>query len=359
MAGPTKRKDGFHVGQLKLAMSEIQFLTGVKGPCYVVYAGSAPSNKIPILCELFPAVTWILIDPNTHHFMCGDGVKSPTTMYFVSAAGKPEELSSTMSRDVVKSGEVPANVAEIVAAGEYQVYIIEDYFTNDLATLLAPLPSLYFISDARTSDDDDFPSTLDILWNSAMAYNWIKILQPVRYMIKFRCPYGSITPASIKELVADYKRCPHTWPAFEYCDIKFIDNYCAGKFIFLAGDDIKLQAFAPKSSTETRLVGSELDVYEYDTLEYEEKLFYHNRTRATIARPHNYTSKDLGIDHCNDCALACSILQEYIVATGSEYTVIELFGHLLRSIQRNLHGHGHGRLIHHEPRKQQRGNARW
>jgi hypothetical protein len=51
-------------GQRKLFMTEVHFLTeyGHDGDT-VVYAGAAPGTHIPLLAELFPRVTFVLVDP--------------------------------------------------------------------------------------------------------------------------------------------------------------------------------------------------------------------------------------------------------------------------------------------------------
>lgn len=59
---------GIHQGQLKLILAEIQAMLATFGNYdavgIVVYAGSAPSMKLWLLMELFPNVTFLLIDPN-------------------------------------------------------------------------------------------------------------------------------------------------------------------------------------------------------------------------------------------------------------------------------------------------------
>lgn len=54
-----------HIGQRKLILNEIQFLTRIPSneQAVVVYAGSAPSNKGAYLAALFPNIRFILIDP--------------------------------------------------------------------------------------------------------------------------------------------------------------------------------------------------------------------------------------------------------------------------------------------------------
>ena len=54
-----------HWGQLKLLLSEIEFLLRFQNQEYhVVYAGAAPGNHIKILLDLFPRLHFTLIDPN-------------------------------------------------------------------------------------------------------------------------------------------------------------------------------------------------------------------------------------------------------------------------------------------------------
>src|SRR5437016_2478052 len=72
-----KKCAALHNGQVKLFLTELQFLTECLArpdtPAIVVYAGSAPSNKIAYLAELFPAVKFVLVDPNEHFVKYGRG----------------------------------------------------------------------------------------------------------------------------------------------------------------------------------------------------------------------------------------------------------------------------------------------
>lgn len=70
-----------HNGQLKLFLTELQFLTlclkihDAEGT--VVYAGSAPSNKISYLARLFPKIKFVLVDPHEHYIMFPENVPFP------------------------------------------------------------------------------------------------------------------------------------------------------------------------------------------------------------------------------------------------------------------------------------------
>lgn len=71
-----------------------------------------------------------------------------------------------------------------------KIFFINDYFTNKTAEVLNKLGSTLFNSDIRTNnDEDDYPSNLEIVWNSSQQLNWISILKPIAYMLKFRVPY--------------------------------------------------------------------------------------------------------------------------------------------------------------------------
>lgn len=76
--GAEALKPSVHIGQRKLFDNEVQFLTTIRknsdGPFNVVYAGAAPSNKHQLLCDLFPAVKWLPVDPNP--FRIHDHTKS-------------------------------------------------------------------------------------------------------------------------------------------------------------------------------------------------------------------------------------------------------------------------------------------
>lgn len=158
-------------------------------------------------------------------------------------------------------------------------------------------------------------------------------------MIKFRCPFPA-TDAEKQELLTEYNEREYTHEDFEKCDIPFIENLKNNVFEFIKAD-IMLQAFAPTSSTESRLVGNALERSVYDINEYEEKFFYFN----TIMRPkrvyRTFVNRDVGIDNCHDCALMCAIFREYYEKFGNsaidiEQRVIERIRALLESIGRKL-----------------------
>lgn len=106
-----------------------------------------------------------------------------------------------------------------------------------------------FISDIRSSD---FESTgeeeleKDVLNDMLMQMEWCKIIDPVKAHLKFRLPYPK--PNMKTEL-----------------------NYLDG--------DVLVQCWAPKSSTETRLVPKDNKTMKvWDSYDYEDKMYHHNNT---------------------------------------------------------------------------------
>ena len=355
------------LGQIKLFLCELQFLTTVRskypsGSAYIIYAGSAPGNKALYLSELFPDLTFILVDPNVHFIMHGnkdqyDKEFIDRILYFKAASASQRcpglsmtERSSTPAakrflniydrghilRDNNIVGEVPKNIVDIITTEQKTFYIIEDYFTDDLATLLAPLSTkgrVFFMSDIRTrSEESDSPLDVDIVWNSAQQYNWVTILKPVLYMLKFRTPYDPLK--LIKEIpLHDYVN-----TAIKKSKIDFQSAASKKKFPYLRGD-IMLQAYAGTTSTESRLIGSDLYMAEYDCAEYENKYFYWNRVHKPYGwhtSHEKYLDYRLGIDRCGDCALMCSIIEQYINTRKSKFTVHQIVEELFKLVKRDL-----------------------
>lgn len=369
-----------HNGQLKLALSEIQFLTQALkyylDACYVVYAGSAPSHKLGMLSSLFPNVKFVLIDPAEHYIMFDDceGQARPTQyspdrvdslLYFKAAAGNrfhlPQRAVNLYGQGVVpRSGQGLAaemvGLAEAIRNAPQKIFIIEDFMSEDLARALAPLGEkspLFFVSDIRTQDAATMapPSNIDILWNSAQHLNWLKLLAPRRYMLKFHPPYPE-DAAGRKKGLAEYRRRRETHGDIQRCadTVDFIKDYEEGRFVYLAGDHIFIQAYAPVNSTEVRLVGAAYDLAPYDMVEFEERMRFYNvyhRPLGNHLGAAAYEDYRLGLDRCGDCAVATAILSRYLVkyfGAVDPLSVKTVFQRALESIRRtvfdefNMHG---------------------
>mgnify|MGYP003451846135 CR=1 FL=1 len=62
-----------HAGQRKLLLTEIEFLTCCAGDSgIIIYAGSAPCEKLPVLLKMFPGKKFLCVDPNYHSFHAPD-----------------------------------------------------------------------------------------------------------------------------------------------------------------------------------------------------------------------------------------------------------------------------------------------
>src|SRR5690606_786014 len=82
-----------------------------------------------------------------------------------------------------------------ISNSKYKIYIIQDFYTNDLSKFFNSLNDklVFFWSDIRTKhiSEASSPNDMDILWNLAQQFNWIKFLKPNAFMLKHRCPYFS------------------------------------------------------------------------------------------------------------------------------------------------------------------------
>ncbi len=128
-----------------------------------------------------------------------------------------------------------------------KITLHQQLFTDEICAQLKEEHNdrdIIFISDVRTADTSSMISE-DVEKNVAndqkMQMEWYYILNPKLSMFKFRLPWDD------------------------------------KKILYLKGD-IYLQAYAPLTSTETRLIiEKDAPVVEYDNKSYEEQLFYFNR----------------------------------------------------------------------------------
>lgn len=210
-----------HCGQLKLLISEIEFLTEtvpqVKAnkDIVVVYAGAADGYHITFLMDLFPQVSeWHLWDP--------------------------EPFASNVRR---RSRDRRNNV-----------FLYNELFTDQCALRIgrdSVKKQVLFISDIRSDAYDDEAISRDM----RNQFNWAHDMCAVFSMVKFRLPF----PDSEK------KGTPNK-----------------NMFIYPVCNSIRLQVFAPVNSTETRAFfgyvgGNDIKLTEYDINEYEERMAWFNR----------------------------------------------------------------------------------
>lgn len=146
-----------HWGQLKLLLSEIEFLSPYHESNYlVVYAGAAPGVHVPILSDMFPSMQFILIDPQP----------------------------------------------SMIVNGQYaNIQVMQAMMTDELAGEFASHPwhdKILFISDVRMIVPcirrESAREHQDRIQKDMISQKgWLEILQPVCSMLKFRLPWDGVS----------------------------------------------------------------------------------------------------------------------------------------------------------------------
>ncbi|CAK9021246.1 Cap-specific mRNA (nucleoside-2'-O-)-methyltransferase(Poly(A) polymerase regulatory subunit) (Poly(A) polymerase small subunit) (PAP-S) (VP39), partial [Durusdinium trenchii] len=159
----------------------------------------------------------------------------------------------------------------------------QELFTDDLAKEYALREGILFISDVRTSKDDEFhPSQAVIEEDMKLQMSWHLLMKPLASSFKFRLPWG------------------------------------AGRTHYLNGT-IFLPVWGPETTTESRLFvesgGSEAECLKtYDNEKYEQQMFYFNTHRRIAKYKHEYL--DYFRCACFDCTSEAAILQGYMDHLG-------------------------------------------
>jgi hypothetical protein len=325
--------NAYHVGQRKLILNEIQFLTTIPQDMspLIVYAGAAPSNKGALLASLFPRLKFLLIDPAKFDI-------------------RPYEDVVVHHLDVADSNIVEKASAALDSAN---ICTVRTYMTGALALELGKKypGKIYFISDIRTNMIEKGPTTLDILWNSAQQIQWVYLMNPVSSMLKFRVPFFNESAETLQKYyelsqTGQYKE------AFDFA-AKYVDlrTFTARSFKFFDGE-LYLQPWAPTFSAESRLVFKGIpSIREYNIKEYEDRFFYYNNILRNYQLYKNPNAdRKIGFDYCADCALENKIWTDYCKSIGrkdvSKYVKI-LSQVTSRSLAKNNHGKMFGSLPIH------------
>jgi len=326
-----------HIGQRKLALSEIQFLTQnakQETPTICVYAGAAPGVKMAYVGELFPQIKFLLVDPNP----------------FMINGGEPVFLR-TRKDDVMDLDESRIAVRDFLA-GDKQLYIINTIFTNGLAQALGELVHApLFISDIRTNLTNPIPDTLDLIYNYSMQFNWITHMKPLMSMMKWRHPFYE---SGDDDVISEFNEKGDDFIKAEFeisrkFGIDFMDNFAKRELVFPCGIAY-LQCWQGHSSTETRIwiARDDLDNFKnYGSPDsYDNKLFYYNCIeRCYMMRANPNANRRLGFDHCNDCAIENDIWEKYTKIYGGDVLAcVERMSKITyRSLVRDNHGRFFGR----------------
>jgi hypothetical protein len=352
-----KCKSGVHIGQRKLFLSEIQFLTNfyIKNPqllkskkiVYVVYAGAAPAHHTFYLATYFPYVRFILVDPNRFELRASNTNIISTDI--ITDTNKERDFIYLSGKYENKQQIPRAEWLSYIKSDDYKICIVEEYFTDELARMFSELNPI-FISDIRTNEEEGKPPTdQDFIWNNAMQYNWARLIKPCALLYKFRMPFfesKTINPSESQKRDFDISR---------ELGIDFVADYNKSKFQYIKGD-IYLQAFPGNASSESRLcvlgpfkssaayIGElNLKNHYYNVQEYENKYFYYNTIQRTIVHHYNpFANKELGFDHCNDCAIECDIWHKYnlhIKKINIQHAIINLSNVVNRDLFMSTHGY--------------------
>lgn len=325
---------GNHFGQRKLVITEIMFLSLKTEPnesYYVVYAGSAPSIKYPVLYELFKNCKFILVDPNPF------GMWTTLISY--------EKLNS--DNDILAQ----------IQSSSSRTFIINEIMTIDIAKKLEPLSNKLFISDIRTNLLSDKPFDYDIALNNVQQIIWINYFKPKFYMLKYR-PLYKLPEAEYYEKFIDIADKIPEWKEYNnrqenldetssYNKMQFIDKETKLAKALLVSGDIYLQCWAGGKSNECRIIGSNAKIVEEDP-DAESKFYYYNMYLRNHPESHSLKYKDLMDENkyplypnnaqlycgCNDCRIELHWIKKYVDKYNADINnVVELITKYTQSIK--------------------------
>ena len=177
------------------------------------------------------------------------------------------------------------------ADGNNRIELISELFTDELA-LNYRGKNVLFISNIRTADNtfmskEEVEKTL--VEDNRRQMSWHLQMEPVVSMLKFRLPWGAgIT--------------------------KYLSGYSENGKLYLP-------VWGGQTTTETSLVVSGNETYDYDNTIYEQQMFYFN----TVQRCHYYkhavkTRGVPGLCHCYDCSSEVQILSTWAKKFPKEWS---------------------------------------
>lgn len=357
-------------GQRKLCLEQIQMLTKFRNKIDILlYTGSAPGNMHGVVVNLFPKVKFILADPNDHnifmgtnkdyktrsydfktsrHFYSGkdkvlyfydngtikaEGYEHPGNIYdfakdkvFHLDRVNDKKMIERISKSNLFSGKTHINnVKKIILNSDYTFFIVQDFFDIPKAEFFRDVlkgTNFGYTSDIRSRNDDVID--YEVLWNLAQQYIWTKILNPLIYKLKFRIPFQGTLDEKVSK---DYMENDLKIYKNKY-KIDQVEDYKKGILTYLPGE-IYVQAWAPISSTEARLVGTRDDLKKknvvYKEADYTAKFFYYNNIyRPWVVHKNDYIDSERHIDRCADCSLEISILEDYKNRIDKNFNILEM-----------------------------------
>lgn len=264
-----------HVGQRKLLIAEVQFMTQHASKSKtVVYIGAAGGWHIPALCELFPEHRFLLYDPAPFAKTLLDYMKkNPKRVAVYNELFPPREKDGRAARD--------------------------------LAAATSGSEGFLLISDIRRRDaSESHPTNADVYADMTLQSDICREMNPKAAHLKCRLPYLD----------------PEAVPPEPDIDVR------------IPKGDIYFQAWAPHKSTETRLVivppYNDTEMMTLSARWYESALFYHNMVcryrsyHVAVLAPFDLFLGTI-YDTCYDCTFERYTIWLYLTMvprTPSEYT---------------------------------------
>lgn len=334
-----KYSNSIHLGQRKLFVSELQFLSNYLDrieKAIVVYAGAAPNHKGMYLAELFPNVIFILVDPDPFDILTKADQPIPVVLWnktcersIINKQGSKaiykayddnlDDLTEEDKEKILTDVVMKRFKSPEWSKKDNRIFIINDFQSDALSLLInTTLGRVYFISDARTVvAGQGTPTTLDIVWNMAQQFNWCRTIDPVYAMFKFRHPHYD--EPDFQKLLDDAKDDPLFKKDFDLAKdelngirgIDFVENAKNKKLIYFDGE-IYIQAWRGQASTETRIVTDGKKIKEWFVDEFDGKNAWFNKVMRPFGFFKNeHTNVGNGFDHCYDCSLENKVWVDY------------------------------------------------
>jgi hypothetical protein len=311
-----------HLGQRKLFLTQLWFLTTYLKTfdehAIVVYAGAAPTNTCNLLCNLFPNVKFLLIDPNPFHIYNVRKNKEELKYIGIDNYNNKNKTNKLGNEIIVKINTLNKTTLQKFLTINEQIFVYPDIYIEDFSPLIKNvLGNVFFWSDIRTGYDTT-PADDHILWNSAQQYIWLRKLEPKNAMLKFKIPFfyeekekyiAAIKNSKNNQMIMDLNNA-------KQIGLAIIANYKHDKFKFLKGN-LLIQCWPGLTSTETRLIVDKKTIIDnkiatYTRDEYDAPLRYHNLISRTFSTfPNAHISAKESFDNCYDCAREVQIMEEY------------------------------------------------
>lgn len=342
-----------HIGQRKLLLSELDFMSNNKEPCRILYVGASPCMHLQLLLDLYPNAQFITVDPNelmihirkdmTHYFdptkvlnfKIGetrryDSKIKKTFNVYSSKTGNTAVVDESVIKQVnatnnLTNENIRESIAQKIAEGEYRVNHFGALFDGYIEDIIKKVQQndsnkpLYLWSDIRKDSEDNSKSNKDqkfytfetgVIGDLARQLNWVISLKPAKSMLKFRTPFFNYDNDKAKiihhmynnEYDDEFEKLKNN--GYDIREELIAKN---GRFSIIRGE-IHLQTRNPAHSTETRYIIHQSDIGQkmpINSEEYDSKLFYHN----SIVRSYGYFDNGYCGCHCQDCALDYQIIK--------------------------------------------------